>query len=280
MITGQICNQEIAKLSNNVLNEFCNFNKLHTWNKTAGGSNANITNDVLGRRSYFGLGCVKIDFIGTSQVSFNAGGDQMNRVIQRTGNYVLSYAFNKTDISSDIVFTVEVYVNDTLYSETTITQDLYNTSGFVDNQWNVYFQNLTLEYGDTIDFAFKAQSDTTYCQLYFDRLKLELDDKGNGIPTIYTEAPLDVIEEENTIDVGNIPAGDTVTVTASLTGARVSESDKRNVVMTYPNQIIDEGLVVGVPLVTADDVVKFTIFNPTGSGVDLDEGVFNFKIVR
>ena len=280
MITGVILENEIAKASNNVLSEFCNFNKLFIWNKPTGGTNAAITNDVLGRRAYYGLGCVKIDFSGTSEVTFNSGGSYMSKVIQKTGNYLLSYAFNKTDATSDIVFTVELYVNGTLYPANTIQQDLYNTSGFVDGRWNTYFQNVSLAYGDVIDFTFRVQSDTTACQLYFDRLKLEIDDKGGNTPTIYTEAPLDIIEEENTIDVGNITTLGTITVTAALTGARVAESDKRNVVMTFPNALITSGLIVSEPLITADNEVKFNIYNPTVADINPADGVYNFKIVR
>ena len=280
MITGVICNQEIAKASNNILSEFCNFNKLTTWSKTAGGSNATITNDILGRRAYYGLGCVKIDFSGNSQVSFNSGGTQMQKIIQVTGDYILSFAFNKTDDTSDITFIVEVYVNGTLYSNNTITQNLYNTSGFVDGQWNAYFQNLSFSYGDVVDFAFKVQSDTTACQLYFDRMKLEIDNKGGHTPTIYTEAPLDIIEEENTIDVGNITTLGRITVTGSITGARVAESDKRNVVMTFPNELVTAGLIVSEPLITSDNVVKFNIYNPTGADINPASRIYNFKIIR
>lgn len=280
MITGAICQQEVPKASNNVLNEFCNFNDLFTWTKTAGGANANITNDILGRHAYYGLGSLKIDFTGTSQVSFNAGGTQMSKVIQRSGNYILSYAFDKSHTTSNVVFIVEMYVNGSLYAQNTITQDLYNTSGFVDNQWNTYFQNFALNYGDVVDFAFKAQSDTTGVQVYFDRFKLEVDDRGSGYPTIYTEAPLDIIEEENTITVGAILAGATRLVTASLTGAKIN-NERQFVIMNTPPEWTTLGLVVSVPVVSADNVVKFNIYNPTLATVTPTPNVaYNLKVVR
>lgn len=281
MVTGVICSEEVAKSSNNVLKEFCNFNKVFTWNKTSGGSNATIINNIGGRQSYYGLGAVSINFTGTGEVSFNSGGSDMSSIVQRTGNYILSYAFNKTDISSDITFTVEMYVNSALQPENTITQNLYSTSGFIDNQWNVYFQNVYLEYGDVIDFAFKAQSDTTSCYLYFDRMKLEIDDKGNGLPTIYTEAPLEVIEEENTITVPTITNNASTTITASLTGAKLNESDKSYVVMKYPQELNDLGLIVGYPSIYADNVIKFQIHNHTGGSVTpTADGIYNLKVVR
>lgn len=280
MVTALICTQDIPKASNNVLNEFANFNKTFVWIKTAGGGNATVINNIGGRHSYLGIGSVSLNFTGTGQVSFNSGGSDMERAIQRDGNYLLSYAFEKSDDSSDITFIVEMYVNGVLQPNNTITQNLFNTSGFVDGRWNRYFQGVTLAYGDVVDFAFKAQSDTTPCYLYFDALKLELDDRGGGLPTIYTEAPLDVIEEENTIDVGNIVAGGSVTVTAALTGARLSESDKNKVVMRYPAALIASGLIVGLPVITADDVAKFIVYNPTVADINPASDAFNLKIVR
>lgn len=281
MITAQICGQEIAKANNNILPEFCNFSEVHSWNRTSGSGNAIITNNIGGRHSYYGLGSCELNFTGTSEVAFNSGGSEMTTVIQRDGKYVLSYAFDKSDITSDITFTVEFFVNGTLYSQNTILQNLYSTSGFVDGQWTCYYQSILLEYGDIITFSFKAQSDTIGAKLWFDRLKLEIDDRGSGYPTIYSEAPLATIEEENTITVGLIPTGESVTITASITGARINNSSKRNVVMTYPSELITLGLVVSDVTLTADNVAKFVIFNPTGSDVTpTADGIYNLKIVR
>jgi hypothetical protein len=278
MAQGQICAQEVAKASNNVLNEFANFNKVFVWNIVDGAGNATVINNVGGRESYFGLGAVSIDFTGTSPITFDAGGSSMQRVIQKTGNYILSYAFNKSDETSDINFTVNLYVNSVLSASTTISQNLYFSSGFTDNQWNVYFQNVALEYGDVIDFSFTAQSDTTDCFLYFDRLKLELDDRGNGNPTIYTEAPLDIIEEENTLTIPEIAHNETYIVTASLTGCKLSDD---YIAMRYPSELNDLGLVVGYPSVYADNVVKFAIHNERGSAVTpTEDGIYNFKVIR
>jgi hypothetical protein len=278
MIQGAICNQEIPVANNNLLNEFCNFNSYFSWNKPSGGSNAAIINNVDGTKSYYGLGAVSLNFSGTGEVTFNAGGPEMSRTIQRTGNYLLSYAFNKSNDSSNIDFTVEMYVNKVLQPANTITQNLYNESGFVDEQWNIYFQNVYLEDRDEIDFAFKAQSDTTSCYLYFDRLKLELDNKGLGFPTIYTEAPLDVFEEENVITVGEILDGETKIITADLTGAKLLED---YVAMIYPNELNDLGLIVGYPVVSDNDVVQFAITNTTGDAVTpTEDAKYTFKVIR
>lgn len=278
MVNGILTFDELPLPSNNLLNEFCNFNSVHTWNKTAGGSNATIINNVGGRHSYLGLGSVSINFTGASQVSFNAGATQMSTTIQRDGNYILSFAFDKSDPSSDITFIVEMFVNGVLQPTNTITQNLYSTSGYQDGKWNTYFQSMALAYGDVVDFAFKAQSDTTSCYLYFDRLKLEIDDRGNGLPTTYTEAPLTIYEKENTLTIGAITAGQTKMITASLPGATVADN---YIGMKYPAELNTLGLIVGYPTITADEVVKFAITNTTGSTITpTADGIYNFKVLR
>lgn len=281
MIQGVICQDELAKASNNVLTEFCNFNEVFTWNKPSGGANATIINNVGGRQSYYGIGSVSLNFSGTGEVSFNSGGSEMSFVIQKTGNYILSYAFDKSNTSSTIDFIVEMYVNAVLQPDNTITQELHSSNDFTDNQWNTYYQSVYLEYGDLVDFSFKAQSDTTSCYLYFDRMKLEFDDKGIGQPTIYTEVPLTAIEEENTITVGAITANTSVQITASLTGAKITQSSKSYIALKYPQELNDLGLIVSYPVLSADDVVKFRIYNNSGSTVTPTAlEVYNLKVIR
>lgn len=278
-MVGQICTQERAIASNNVLPESANFNEVRSWNIPIGSENATVLNTVGANNAYYGLGACKINFLANGEVKFNTGDDSLNTVIGKTGNYILSYAFNKSDEFSDINFTVEVLVNDVVTH--TITQNLYFSSGFTDNQWNVYFQSFALEYGDVVTFNFYAQSDTTDCYLLFDRFKLELDDKGIDYPTIYTEAPLTVYEEENTITVGTIGSNSSVSITASLTGARPNDASRSYVVMKYPSELIDLGLEVGVPLVTANDTVKFIIHNHGGgSHTPEPDATYNFRLIR
>lgn len=276
---GQICTQERAIASNNVLPESANFNEVRSWNIPIGSENATVLNTVGANNAYYGIGACKINFLENGEVKFNTGDDSLNTVIGKDGNYILSYAFYKSDEFSDINFSVEVLVNDVVTH--TITQNLYFSSGYTENQWNVYFQSFPLEYGDVVAFNFYAQSDTTDCHLLFDRFKLELDDKGIDYPTIYTEAPLTVYEEENTITVGTISSNSSVTITASLTGANPNDATRSYVLMKYPSELIDLGLEVGVPLVTGINEVKFVIHNHSGgSHTPEPDAIYNFKLMR
>lgn len=277
MIQGLVCTQEIAKYNNNILTEFCNFNKPHNWTPTAGGSNASVETYVLTRDVYAGVGVVGINFTGSGEISFNAGSTQMSKAIVETGWHVLSYRLKKSDPPSDITFIVEMWVNGVLQPNNTIAQNLWPPVPIVDGEWNTFFQNVYLENGQVIDFSFKAQSDTTDCYLYLDGMKLELSDRANSeAPTIYTEAPLDVFEASANIDIPSIPSNDFAIVTATLTGATVGDYVK----MTFPAELITLGLGVSQPAVTATDTVKFVVHNHSGGAINPTIGVYTFKIDR
>lgn len=287
MIPGAICDQEYGIGSNNLLAEAHNFNYLQDWFKSVGGTNATILNDLSNRRSYSGIGCVKLDFTGNVPVTFNmgtanisAGSTPLSKIIQRDGLYVLSYAFYKSDVSADITFTVYMYVNGVLAESRKIEQNLFNTSGFVDGKWNIYFQSFTLAYSDVVDFEFVAHSDTTGVQLYFDRFKLEIADKGVGTPTLYSEAPLAVIEEENMFSAFTLADGESITMTHVLTGARINDANRGYPLVTYPAEFMTKGLTVHMPLVTADNVIKTIISNHTGVSVTVADNVMNYRIAR
>lgn len=259
---ANITQQETARYSDNLLPSFANFNQVFAWNKVSGGSNATIINSSA--RKYAGSYSCNIAFTGTSQVKFNAGSSDLEVVIPKNGNYILSYRFFKDDLSADITFLVEVLINGVAYPQYTFEQNLFSSSGYIDGVWNCYFQSLPLNYRDTIDFNFYAQSDTTACNLWFDGFKLELDDRNLGFPSTYTETPLEIIEEENILTIGTIPSNGTYTANLSLFGAK---ANKDYVSLIYPSELITLGLIVGQPLVTVDNEVKVLIHNHSGGSV-------------
>jgi len=204
---------QTAKASNNILTDFANFNEAFVWNKVSGGTNANILNNLS--KSYFGLGSCGITFLGTGEVKFNSGSSVMETVIHKTGTYKLSYYFDKSNNVADITFKVEVVVNGNVFDYNRIEQNL--ATNFENGKWNCYVQDLQLNDGDIVDFNFYAQCDTIGTVLLFDGLKLECDDRNlDNAPSIYTEAPILPYVEENTVTIGTINAGDSVTITGSL----------------------------------------------------------------
>lgn len=278
MIQGAICELEEPKTNRNLLTEFCNFDRVHAWNITDGIATVNTT---ISKNTYAGKGSINVTFLNNAEVRFTSGGSEMEKVVRETGMYFLSFAVKKSDDDSDIVFTVQMYVNGNLLPQNTIYQDLFDSSGYVNGQWNIYYQNVYLEDGDVVDFAFVCQSDTAGAKLYIDRMKLEYNDRGLLKPSLYSPAELEEIEEENILTIGEIAGNSSVVVTASLTGANTTDTDRKFVAMTYPAELLTLGLIVGEPLVTATNVVKFVIHNHSGSPVTpTEDGVYNFKLIR
>jgi len=269
--------QETARYSDNLLNSFANFNSVFSWNIVSGGANVGtILNSST--EKYAGLYAIKVPFIGTSEAVFNSGSSQMEKLIFKGGIHLLSYRFYKDDVDAEIIVKVQCYVNGILFTENTLEQTLSTTNGFVDGQWNTFYQEITLADSDVVDFAFSVQSDTTACNLYIDGLKLEKNDRGLSIPSVYSEVPIEVIEQENEITIPIITAGSSYVVTFDLQGATLTDS---YVSMKYPTDLITQNLLVGFPTITANDVGKFIVFNPTGSSsTAITDGIFNFKVVR
>lgn len=276
-MNGVQITQETARYSDNLLNSFCNFNSVHSWNKVSGGSNVGIIENST-QNKYAGLRAIKIPFIGTSECIFNAGGSQMQQTITKSGLHLLSCRFYKENVNTEVILKLQMYVNGNLLPQNEIEQSLSSAFGFVDSQWNTFYQEVNLEVGDVVDFAFSVQADTVGFNLYIDGLKLEKNDRNLNVPSVYSEVPIEVVEQENTLLIPIINAGSSYIVTFVLPNAKLGTD---YIVMKYPNSLITQGLLVGTPTLTADGVGKFIIFNPTGSNsTAINDAIFKFKVVK
>ncbi len=267
---------ESPKYALNLLPIVANFNDNFTWNKVSGGSNATITNTQS--RVYSGNKSVEMAFTGTGEVVFNTGDSAMEVFIEKTGQYILSYRFFKSDPSADITFKVNVYVNGVLYDQNIIEQNLYSTSGFTDGVWNAYTQVLNLNDTETIDFSFSVQSDTTACQLHFDAMSLLFNDRELSPLNVYRESVIieRTIETEVTLDVPSIPSNDTYTATVTFTDASVGDF----IQLVPPFELIELGLMVGIPVATAENTVKFNIHNHSGGAINPASGIYKLKTIK
>lgn len=266
--------QQQAYYTDNLLTYFCNFNNSHTWNIVEGSENASVSSDLSGENAYAGRGSVMVNFTDNREVIFDTGGSEMLTTVLEDGDYTLSYAVKKSDDTSAIAFTVNMYVNGVLQPNNTITQDLFDSGGFVNGQWNVYFQNVNLEQGDVLEFQFVAQSDTTDCKLWIDGLKLEILNRGTKFPSIYTEAKPIEINSSQIIDIPSIASNSSVIATATVTGAKVGMFVNIN----YPSALITDELIIGVPIVSATNTVSFVVHNHSGGSINPTSGTFKFRV--
>lgn len=276
-MNGVQITQETARYSDNLLNSFCTFNSVHSWNKVSGGANVGkIENSTQDK--YAGKSAIKVTFVNTGECIFNAGGSQMQTNITSSEVYLLSYRFAKDNTPSEVIVKIQMYVNGNLFPQNEIIQTLSAENGFVNGQWNTFFQEVSLNDSDVVDFAFSVQSDTVGVNLYIDGLKLEKNDRNLNVPSVYSEVPIEVVEQENTLLIPIINAGSSYIVTFDLQGATLTDS---YVSMKYPNSLITQGLLVGTPIITADGIGKFIIFNPTGSNsTAINDAIFKFKVVK
>ncbi len=285
MIQAAICTIEAPVGCKNRLNEVHNLNYQLDWVKNTGALNANIFSDTLGRNSFFGIGCMNVHFLDVNEVSFSTSGNilaegtQLRNIVQKSGEYILSYGLKKNDTSSSISFIVEVYVNNVLIESRRIYQLLDSANGFIDGIWNIYYQVFNFNYGDKIDFNFKAQSNIPNVDIYFDRMQMILNDRGFNQPTLYFESDIEEIAEENQFNSVTINANDSLTLTLELTGAKIN-TERKYIAIDYPEDFINKSILVGEPKLVSDNVVKVILYNTSNSSKTLEDGVINLKVIR
>jgi hypothetical protein len=227
------------------------------------GTNAVISYDT---DNYFNSDkSIKITFVEVGTVdrtTFNI--TDFNTTIKKTGSYILSYRFLKPSDDPEITFFVQMYVNGILTTDTTF-QNTLDTALYVGN-WVCFSQSFNLNEDDVITFKFQAISDLLGSVLYFDGLKLELDDRNLGTPSIYSEP----ISENKTIpndfifvsSINDLPTAISgvitleddktyyITTTVDLNGSRLVGGSNTTILgASSENSILTStGLGVGVPL--------------------------------
>jgi hypothetical protein len=263
-------NQLINAPSINLLPQFAMFNDTFTWNVVSGTATAsNIAQFQLeGER------CFRVVPDITAGAFVNSGGDQMEVTIAEDGNYIFSIK-HKTDFPEGGAQDISVVI----YKNAVATDYTFSALDTDNGQFKTYYQVIpNLIAGDVLDFAFEFGTNDiggSYKQ-YFDAPKLEFDSYGFGLPTVFNTPQQVTLESTQTIDVPSISSNGYQEVSATLTGAEVGDY----VQMTYPSEIITLGLIVGYPIVTASNTVKFLMHNHSGGSINPASGTYTFKIVK
>lgn len=267
----QISENNLISVPNlNLANSFSQFNSDHTWNYVSGSGTAK---NLLNQQQFEGIGCLRIVPNGACVV--NTGGSQMQMTIQEDGNYIVSFKFKySNNVYNSQTFFLKVYKNATL-----VDDYFYEYGGQNQTDYITLFLNLNeLLDGDVLDFAFEfgALAYGGAFKTYFDGFKLEKDNFGFGIPSIFSEPLQSVIDATETIDIPSIGNNETHRVDVTISGAEVGDF----VSMTYPPTILDDMLLVGFPVVSATNTVSFLVHNHSGGSVDTASGDFSFKITK
>lgn len=273
MVTGVYATILNPSITENIATPYSNFNENDVWLPHDGDATVQVLENSP--YSYFGGGALEIAFNDTNQIDISAPDDKMTVTVPTTGKYILLMPLFKPDETSEIDFVVYVFVNGSLLPENTFSFFLsQDERGFFNNKWMLAFQNLNLEAGQELTFAILATNNEGAGRfLYIDSFSLQKDINNVGYPYIYTEAQPELIEQSNTIDIGSIGGNSAVTITTTVTGVTVGDV----IAMAYPSELIDLGLEVNTPIVTAPNTVKFIVRHHGGGSVNLASGTFKFK---
>jgi len=134
-----------------------------------------------------------IDFGSQNTTDFNFG-TALSTIIKQDGQHIFSYKIRNSTIYNDFPkffdFNVKVYVNAILVE--TITNEI-SLDGVNLDKWLTYAQSMYFSQGDVVDFAFEyitpeIDNPNPNLEFYFDALKLEIDNKELGEPSVYSKA--------------------------------------------------------------------------------------------
>lgn len=172
----------VVEYSENLLTPFCTFDKTHTWNIISGGANGIVSNSSV--RKFEGSKSLRVDFTGVGQLVFSSGSTEMNFTAPKDGIYILSSRFfRELTATGDVSFEFTLFKNAIPFLE---INENFNTETFELGKWNNFAQSFELEEGDVLSFVLKIGSSITGNHIYIDGLKLELDDRNLGIPSVYS----------------------------------------------------------------------------------------------
>jgi len=114
------------------------------------------------------------------------------------GYAILSFYVN--DMSDSAKVSIELFIDG--LSINLYTFDTANNEVSDDNLWRRYAQRFLLSVGQEVTLKVTIEKDTSSSsptrQIYFDAFKLEIDDKGVGLPSIYISPEI----EQNATELG------------------------------------------------------------------------------
>lgn len=148
----------------------------------SGGANVEVTQSAISFNKDQSIKLRSINTGGANNVVFNL--QDYSVTIPKDGNYAFSvraFAEDET-VAWDIEFKIFINGLDTYTSS--INSE--NLGGFNHGIWNTYGQAYAFNAGDIVTFRIDANADTSLDIMYLSAFKLELLDKGFGIPSIFS----------------------------------------------------------------------------------------------
>lgn len=193
-------------------------------------------------------------------------------------NYFISLYVNNISGTINTNLKLEIFAD--AFLTYTFLFPLNSTTLPAVNDWQRIGQNVFFDSGFIYTMRWTLEKEpanaSTTKTILIDGLSVQCLNQNTLSAPIYREPKDIIVQKIEAIDLPLIANGANLTTTVKLTGSQVGDY----VQMTYPASLINSGLSVGVPLVTATDTVKFIVTNNSGGAVDASSGDFTFKIVK
>jgi hypothetical protein len=259
--------QESPKYTENLFPYASTLNNEPTIVVTGGGSNGNL--DYFSTIKYNRLKSIRAIFTGTENVTFNLG-DSFTFTAPSDGNYLISMRlFVPTDYED---FTVSGKLATFINSAGTEFDFSTTDDGFIYGQWNTFTQIIPLELGDLFEAEIKIQTNEIGVRAYLGGFKAELDDRGLGLPSRYTE-PYNQLDKTVTLDFPSVSGNDFEDLTTELIGAELGD-----IVLIGTPILSSHYSFVG--FVSDADEVTVRCINDSGGSVNPASGDFKVKIIK
>jgi hypothetical protein len=260
-----ISQQESPKYSENLFPYASTLNNQPTIVQTAGTSNFDYFKEI----KYNRINSIRAIFTDTVTNTFNLG-DSFNFTASVDGNYLISFRlFVPTTYEGNVVSgKLAIFINSAGNEFDFSTED----AGFIYGQWNTFTQIIPLESGDTFEVEIKIQTNTLGTRAYLGGFKAELDDRGLGLPSRYTE-PYNCIDKTVTLDFPSVSGNSFSDLTTEMIGAEIGD------IITIGTPILADHYSF-VPFVSDTDEVTIRCINDSGGSVNPPSGVFKIKITK
>ncbi len=260
-----ITQTESEKYTENLFPYASTLNNRPTIVKTDGGSNFDYFQGI----KYNRLNSIRVSFTDTVTNTFNLG-NSLTFTAPSDGVYPISFRlFVPTEYSGNLVFgKMATFINSAGGDFDFATTD----TNFVYGAWNTFVQLITLEAGDLFEAQFKIQTDEIGTRAYLGGFKAELDDRGLGFPSRYTE-PYNCIDKTVTLDFPSISGNDYADLTTEMIGAELGD-----IVLIGTPILADHYSFVA--FVSDTNKVTVRCINDASGSVNPASGVFKIKITK
>ena len=200
MAKGIYIQEEIGNYAPNILPYSSTFDNAVSINKVSGSVSSAAT--YTSKFAYDGVKSIFVFNQSTSTpINFSLN-SALQKTLNNTGSYIVSLRLlheNNTVYTDKITIKITVNGVASFY-----TMDCQFTSDMIKNKWYTFAQSFNFDTGDIVNFSFEQVcANALSTGTCIDGFKMELSDRFNGLPTIYTRPIDDLTGWQSRVDTTN-----------------------------------------------------------------------------